>query len=308
MMRGNTRGEALTFSVVIPTFNRPLQLRECLNGLAMQDFPQTAFEVIVVDDGGAVRLDGLADLSRSRLSIVVLRQENSGPASARNLGARHAKGRFIAFIDDDCVPAGDWLRRLSENFGEGSDGLLCGGHVRNGLPENVYSAASQILLEVVYVWQHHADAPRFFTTNNLAVSAQRFLKCGGLNPLFRVSEDREFCDRWVHKGGRLKYVPEAVVFHKHDLSFRAFVRQHFSYGGGGYRFYWLRAQRGWGRLRVDLRFYMRLLHVTVKGPYRRRLLTLGAVLMSQFANVCGYFWEKFFGSPVEKSELTSLDD
>jgi GT2 family glycosyltransferase len=99
---------------------------------------------------------------------------------------------------------------------------------------------------VVYVWQHHADAPRFFTTNNLAVPAQRFLKCGGLNPLFRISEDREFCDRWVHKGGRLKYVPEAVVFHKHDLSFRAFVRQHFSYGGGGHRFYWLRAQRGLG--------------------------------------------------------------
>ena len=101
----------LTFSVVIPTYNRPSQLRECLEALADQDYPRTAFEVIVVDDGSTESLRGIDDLFRAKLPLVFLRQQNAGPASARNTGAQHAKGRYIAFTDDDCVPARDWLRR-----------------------------------------------------------------------------------------------------------------------------------------------------------------------------------------------------
>lgn len=285
----------LTFSVVIPTYNRPSQLRGCLEALADQDYPQTAFEVIVVDDGSTESLRGIDDLFRAKLSLVFLRQQNAGPASARNTGAQHAKGRYIAFTDDDCVPARDWLRRLADNL-DGQPDQLCGGRVLNSFPENVFSVASQIIMDVVYEWQKTTDAPRFFTTNNLSVPARRFVECGGLDPLFRCSEDREFCDRWTHNGGVLRYAPEAVVYHKRELNFWTFVQQHFNFGRGAFRFYLLRAQRGWGHLRVDPHFYLGLLHHSVNRPLRQSLSVLGAIFVSQLANVGGYFWERLLRS------------
>src|SRR5687767_7876993 len=110
MSNGNLPQESmhksiLTFSVVIPTYNRPLQLQQCLEGLANQDYPREAFEVIVVDDGGEHPLTKINDHYQTRLSLVFLKQANAGQASARNTGASHAKGQYIAFTDDDCVPA-----------------------------------------------------------------------------------------------------------------------------------------------------------------------------------------------------------
>jgi GT2 family glycosyltransferase len=174
---------------------------------------------------------------------------------------------------------------------ERSPDLLCGGRIMNGLPENVYSAASQIILDAVYTWHQTADAPRFFTTNNLSVSSEKFLECGSLNPLFRVSEDREFCDRWAHKGGSLQYVPEAIVYHRHHLSMAEFVRQHFNYGRGAFRFYSLRSRRGWGSLRIDPFFYTCLLRQSLKRSPGEAIPVLGAIAASQMANVGGYLWE-----------------
>jgi GT2 family glycosyltransferase len=86
------------FSVVIPTFNRLALLRKTLESVFVQRF--TDFEIIVVDDGST---DGtmayLHSLSGSRLKV--LHQSNQGPGAARNLGARHASGSYLAFLDSD---------------------------------------------------------------------------------------------------------------------------------------------------------------------------------------------------------------
>ena len=72
-------------------------------------YPQDRFEVIVVDDGSEPPMDSVVSFFRDRLELVLLSQANSGPAAARNTGAAQAKGKFLAFTDDDCTPAPDWL-------------------------------------------------------------------------------------------------------------------------------------------------------------------------------------------------------
>ena len=90
------------FSIVIPTYHRPQQLAACLQTLTHLDYPRDRFEVIVVDDGGEISLDGVLALFKEVLCITLLRQPHAGPAGARNVGAATAKGDFIAFTADDC--------------------------------------------------------------------------------------------------------------------------------------------------------------------------------------------------------------
>ena len=89
---------ALKASVVIPTRDRPERLRALLDSLLLQD--ASGFEVIVVDNGSGAETAEL--LASHPLAIRALRGEGRGPAAARNVGWREAKGRLVCFTDDDC--------------------------------------------------------------------------------------------------------------------------------------------------------------------------------------------------------------
>src|SRR5579864_8046015 len=95
------------FSIIIPTFNRCASLAVCLEALAGLDYPRNQFEVIVVDDGGSESCEAVTEEFRERIDIRYYRQENSGPARARNRGAYWSKGRILCFTDDDCRPRAD---------------------------------------------------------------------------------------------------------------------------------------------------------------------------------------------------------
>ncbi|HWC58680.1 MAG TPA: glycosyltransferase family A protein, partial [Verrucomicrobiae bacterium] len=85
------------FSVVIPTFNRATLLHEALDSIFAQTF--TDYEVIVVDDGSSD--ETLQMLANYGNRIRVFQQKNQGPGAARNLGAQHATGEYLAFLDSD---------------------------------------------------------------------------------------------------------------------------------------------------------------------------------------------------------------
>src|SRR5439155_25866474 len=132
-------------SVIVPTYRRPSQLRECLAALAELDYPRGRFEVIVVADGGGVSPEALAETLGERVRATLLSGPRAGPAAARNAGAARARGELLAFTDDDCRPARSWLRRLAERHLEQPERAL-GGHTVNALAENVFSAASQLVI------------------------------------------------------------------------------------------------------------------------------------------------------------------
>lgn len=101
-------------SVVIPTYKRPQLLLRCLKSVLTQRFDTDAYEVIVVDDGHD---DATKHLVESLINGAPLAAElrylrpptGRGPAVARNVGWRAARGALVAFTDDDTVPARDWL-------------------------------------------------------------------------------------------------------------------------------------------------------------------------------------------------------
>jgi len=283
------------FSIIVPTLNRPGQLTTCLEALTRLDYPRDRFEVIVVDDGSESPAEAVVSSFSNRLDITLITQPHSGPATARNKGAAHARGEFLAFTDDDCIPIPDWLKALAARLGETPDHVI-GGHTLNVLLDNPYSATSHFLIEYLYSYYNaKSDQARFFTSNNLALTADHFRRIGGFNTFFprAAAEDREFCDRWLRHGFRMTYAPEALIYHAHRLTLHSFCRQQFNYGRGAFRFHQFRARRRLDYFRFEpLSFYVNMLRyplAEIQG--RKKYLVLALIVLSQEANAVGFFWE-----------------
>jgi GT2 family glycosyltransferase len=279
-------------SVVVPTRDRPEHLARCLEALAAQDLERRAYEVVVVDDGGATDLEPLVARWRGEVDVRLIRRERTGgPAAARNSGLAAAGGDVVACTDDDCRPAPDWLSCMGNAVRE-RPACLVGGRTANALPGNACSSASQLIVDVVYAY-YNSDPrfPRFFASNNIAARAADLRALGGFDQRFATSEDRELCDRWRHAGLPLAYVPEAVVDHAHELSVGSFVRQHFGYGRGAAWFHHARRERGSSRLAEHFGLHARLpalLLPRLRGLAPGATVRLcGLLLLWQVANAAG---------------------
>jgi len=290
----------LDFTIVIPTHDRPAQLRKCLGALASLKDPDGGFEVIVVDDGSATGLDKVADPFRDRLNLTLHVQANAGPGAARNAGASLAKGEYLAFTDDDCAPMADWLTALKYRF-ESTPDAMVGGQTINALSGNLCSEASQLLVSYLYTHYNARDGgPQFFTSNNFAMLRRLFDEVGGFDTSFvgAAGEDREYCDRWRHLGHPMVYAPEAQVSHYHAMTLRKFWRQHLYYGRGAFRFHKIRSERKQEPIRVEpMSFYLNLLCYPLFNSafYRSPFLAL-LIVLSQVANTAGFFLEKRHGA------------
>ena len=85
----------------------------------------------------------------------------------------------------------------------GRGGVGVGGTVVNGLRRNRFAAASQLVHDCAHAWANRA-APRFFSSNNLALPARGAVELGGFDEGLRFAEDRELCDRWIAAGPRAR--------------------------------------------------------------------------------------------------------
>ena len=290
-MRDPARPETqMKTAVAVPSYDRPDKLRACLEALlALDPAPD---EIVVVDDGSPTPLAPVCAAFGDRVRCI--RQDNAGPAAARNRAVRASTAEFVALTDDDCRPAPDWLGRLIAAHGR-APGALLGGHVVNRLEDNVFAAASQSLADYLYAaGGAAAGAAEFFTTNNAAFARGAFLEMGGFDESFPMAagEDRDFGRRWRAAGGALAYVPEAVVAHYHDMDWRGFWRQHANYGRGARILHRRVAARpGQGGRFQNLGFYGRLVLHPLRDRAPRPLARAALLGLSQLATTAGYLDE-----------------
>ena len=280
-------------SIIIPTYRRPRLLASCLHSLTCLDYPRDCFEVIVVDDGSQAPTETVVADFHVCFDVMLLHQAHTGPAKARNAGAAQAKGEVLAFTDDDCEPAADWLQTLAKRYTAAPDCAI-GGRTLNKLPDNPFSTASQILIDYLYTY-YNADPlqARFLASNNMALPSDRFHKIGGFDTTFprAAGEDRELCDRWLKHGFQMIYASEVVVWHSHSLTCGNFWKQHFNYGRGAFFFQQARARKGFERGRAEpLSFYLNLMRAPFTLTKSARAPLLVALLfLTQCANAAGYF-------------------
>lgn len=295
------------FSIIVPTFDRPQKLTICLQALAQINYPCDHFEVIVVDDGGKLPLETVIAPFQGQINVTLISQPHAGPATARNTGAARTMGKFLVFTDDDCLPAPDWLQTLIVRFATAPD-CIVGGRTLNALPNNLYSTASQLLIDYLYSYYNvDPEQARFFASNNFALPTASFHKIGGFDTTFPLAagEDREFCNRWLHHDYRMIYAPEVLVYHAHELTLCNFWRQQFNYGRGAFYFHRVCSRRDLEHNRLEpLLFYFNLLIYSLWQTSRYPVLVQAALfVVSQVANAAGVLWERM---QWKESELRNV--
>lgn len=234
-------------SVIIPTCNRRRILAEVLHALDEQR-QAPPFEIVVVDDGSTDgTFEWLGERSGSR-PLRRLRQQNRGPAAARNRGVAAAAGGLVAFLGDDTIPEPDWLARHFARHRRGSpeDGAT----VR--LAVLGYTAWHPRMRLTPFLRYINEQGPQFgyalisdpehvpfnfFYTSNLSLAREWLLE----EPFDETFpdpawEDIETAYRLFQRGLRLVYEPQARLRHDHPTDFRRFAARQERAGASAVRF------------------------------------------------------------------------
>jgi glycosyltransferase involved in cell wall biosynthesis len=284
----------MTFSVIVPTFNRIALLKKTLENLFRQNYPD--YSVIVVNDGSTDETDEY--LSRLALDgfICYLKQPNQGPAAARNAGIHKAQGDYLALTDDDCLVPQDWLQRFAKIFNARRVDIV-GGAVRNCVQKNIYSEVSQEMSNhFVTVLAKGDRSTMFLTSNNIAYRADIVRKAGGFDERFRWAggEERALNYKIIHNGGISAFVPDIVVEHYHELSARKFFRQQNHYGRGAFVLHRIIGRELNGSLQsIPLEVYATLAISFIKSNPLRGFIKIVLFLWAQVNVVFGFFTQAF---------------
>lgn len=196
---------SLKISVVVATYNRRESLGHLLESLAKQTLSPADFEVIIVSDGSTDRtVELVREFGMSRMNLRLLEQENRGPGAARNAGARAARGRYLAFTDDDCLASEDWLEQLLVVF------EVTGAAGVQGKTTTDRLARTPLTHEVEVLSPWLAVMP----TCNAGYCKDAFDRVGGFDESFPFahSEDADLAWR-VEDVGKTVFAPEVHVIH-----------------------------------------------------------------------------------------------
>lgn len=193
-------------SVVIPHYNDPQSLRQCLDALEHQTIGRDAFEIIVGDNNSPCGLAAVEDAVAGRARIVTVLEKGAGPA--RNGAAAEARGEILAFTDSDCVVEPGWL---AAGVAQVAPGRFIGGHMYVLKPEGRLNGAEALEMALAFDNEGYVRRSSFTVTANLFVMRADFERVGGFRT--GVSEDLEWCHRAIANGLTIDYAPAASVGH-----------------------------------------------------------------------------------------------
>jgi glycosyltransferase involved in cell wall biosynthesis len=217
------------FSIIIPLYNRPQEIKELLETLTLQTYKQ--FEVLVIEDGS---VDDAADVVKSfadKLDIKYFVKENEGQGFTRNFAFKRATGDYFIIFDSDCLIPEDYLQIVNDSLAKNYLDAYGG-------PDDSHPSFTPIQKAISYamtapfttggtrgskkaIGQFH---PRSF---NMGISRQVWEKAGGFI-ITRLGEDIEYSIRIHSLGFKIGLIPEAKVYHKRRTNFLKFYKQlHF---------------------------------------------------------------------------------
>lgn len=204
--------EDLLVSVIVPAYNAEQTIGSCLDALLQQSVERSSYEIVVVNDGST---DATPSIVADYPSVRLVRQDNSGPGAARNLGAQEARGEILLFTDADCAPAPDWIERMIAPF-QRSDVKIVG---VKGAYLSCQRALTARFVQLEYEDKYRRMAQfeyiDFIDTYSAGYRRDVFLEHGGFDTNFPTAsvEDQEFSFRLAQQGYKMVFVPDARVYH-----------------------------------------------------------------------------------------------
>jgi glycosyltransferase involved in cell wall biosynthesis len=219
------------YSVIVPVFNRPEEVKELLESLTHQT--NKNFEVILVEDGSTLSSIEVYEEYSDKLVIQYIFKQNSGPGPSRNVGFEKARGEYFVVFDSDCV--------LPVHYFEAVDKFLTtqpvdawGGPDRGREDFTLLQQAMGFTMASFWTTggirggKKNNFQPRSF---NMGMSRIVFEQTKGF-AFDRFAEDIELSIRIRKLGFTTALIPDAYVFHKRRTTFSQFFNQVSNFGKG----------------------------------------------------------------------------
>lgn len=217
------------YSIIIPVYNRPDEIRELLESLTKQTY--TNFEVLIIEDGSEKTSKNVVEDFSDRLDIYYYYKENSGQGFSRNYGFERANGDYFVVFDSDCIIPEHYFKTVDQFLSKHS--VDCWGGPDRAHPSFTplqkainFSMTSFLTTGGIRGLKKNLGGfhPRSF---NMGISREVFEKTGGYK-ITRMGEDLEYSMRIIKSGFTSALIEDAYVYHKRRTNLRQFFWQlHF---------------------------------------------------------------------------------
>ncbi len=218
------------FSIIIPVYNRPNEVRELLESLSKQR--ATNFEVIIVEDGSTHRCLDEVERYNNQIKIAYYYKENEERSIARNYGMERANGDYFLFFDSDCVIPEHYIETLTQELETHYTDCFGG-------PDGAHTSFSNVQKAINYAMTSFLTTggirggkvklekftPRSF---NMGFSRKVFERVGGFSVM--MSEDIDISTRIKQAGFSIQLIRSAYVYHKRRVNLRLFWKQVYGFG------------------------------------------------------------------------------
>lgn len=228
-------------TVAIATANRPSDLAACLASLAAVTYPE--WEIVLVDQSDGDETLNLAQhWSSVQAALVYVRTRRKNLSAARNIAMSHARGDIVAFIDDDCTVAADWLAGLSQTFQDTPDAQLVFGTVNAAAHDSSSTFITNVRIDDARLLRGPLDAVRVrgmganMSVRRRPIGNLSFDEQLGAGARFRSGEDYDYAYRLLAGGAAVLLTPTVCVTHHGTRPYAGgaarSILQNYLYGAG----------------------------------------------------------------------------
>jgi len=222
--------ETIFFSIIIPLYNRPEEIKELLLSLCLQTY--THFEVLVIEDGSKNRAEDLMIHFYNKLNIRYFYKPNSGQGFSRNFGFERAEGEYFIIFDSDVLVPEKYLEIVNETIQKEKLDAYGGPDAAHPSFTPLQKAISYSMTSVFTtggIRGKNTQVSKVFHPRsfNMGISREVWEKTKGFK-ITRSGEDIELSIRIKELGFHSALIPEAFVYHKRRTNFEQFFKQvHF---------------------------------------------------------------------------------
>ncbi|MBW4665691.1 MAG: glycosyltransferase family 2 protein [Chroococcus sp. CMT-3BRIN-NPC107] len=220
-------------SVIIPVFNDSKRLEICLKILQEQTYPQSLYEIIVVDNGSKENIEAVVNQFSQ---ATIAHESRQGSYAARNKGISLAKGEIIAFTDSDCVPATNWIENGVKSLQSVPNCGLAAGRIdlffkdaNNPTPVELYES-----IEMSFPQQRSLEKQNYGVTANLFTFKSVIDSVGLFDDTLKSCGDRQWGQRVFAAGYKQIYADDVFIAHPARDSFDELYKRVTRIVGGRY--------------------------------------------------------------------------
>ena len=222
----------LEFSIIIPVYNRPNEIKELLDSIVHQDF-EDDFEVLVVEDGSSQTSEEICNSFTDQINIQYFFKENTGAGMSRNFGMVRATGNYFIILDSDVILPKTYLKSVKDQLSQKFTDAFGG-------PDAAHTSFSKLQKAINY------SMTSFLTTGgirgkkngvgtfqlrsfNLGLSKKALEKTNGFSDM-KIAEDIDLTFRLWEAGFETQLITDAYVYHKRRTSLSQFLKQTYQFG------------------------------------------------------------------------------